>query len=153
MAGTGTGASSSVAVTAGALKEVSKLMHGFGDGSDPDPASVFLVNDALMQFVEGVLMEGSQVCRDGGTLRESDILFALRKNPRLLHRALEMQDKKRVMDQAKAMHRATESGSERGASSAAAASASGAAGSNVAALQDLFFGMDADSLARLGMNR
>ena len=78
-------------------KELRAMMYGFGDVPRPQPESVQLLEDMLMDYLQLFLQQANAACeeRNRGSssapkIRERDLLFVLRKDPRRHARVQEL---------------------------------------------------------------
>lgn len=63
-------------------KEISNMMHGFGDNPNPNAATVVLVESVVLQQLRSMLQEASNHSnmRGGKSITNYDIIYLLRKN-------------------------------------------------------------------------
>lgn len=63
-------------------KEISNMMHGFGDNPNPNPATVVLVESIVLQQLRSVLQEALKISEIRGkkTITNYEIIFLMRKN-------------------------------------------------------------------------
>lgn len=86
-------------------KEISGMMHGFGDNPNPNAATVVLVESIVQTQLKFMIQEAHQNCisRGGRGITNYDIIFLMRKNIKKLKRLHDYQlkldqiDKKCVM--------------------------------------------------------
>ena len=82
-------------------KELRSMMYGYGDSSSPLPESVQLMEDLVTDYLQQVLQQAQCACEERqraakarvGTdvkVRERDLLFVLRKDPRRHRRVQEL---------------------------------------------------------------
>ena len=80
-------------------RELRSMMYGFGDDRQPISQSVRLMEELVVDYVQQVLHRAQGACesrqrgaRGGGGVRvkERDLIFALRKNPRRQQRIEEL---------------------------------------------------------------
>ncbi|KAJ8712697.1 hypothetical protein PYW08_008001 [Mythimna loreyi] len=69
-------------------KEISGMMHGFGDNPNPNAATVVLVENIVQQQLKFMIQEAHQNCisRGGRAITNYDIIFLMRKNIKKLKR-------------------------------------------------------------------
>ncbi|XP_053617353.1 transcription initiation protein SPT3 homolog [Plodia interpunctella] len=69
-------------------KEISNMMHGFGDNPNPNAATVVLVENIVLQQLRSILQEAlnNSNMRGGKAITNYDIIFLMRKNPVKLKR-------------------------------------------------------------------
>ncbi|KAJ8711020.1 hypothetical protein PYW07_008262 [Mythimna separata] len=69
-------------------KEISGMMHGFGDNPNPNAATVVLVENIVQQQLKFMIQEANQNCiaRGGRAITNYDIIFLMRKNIKKLKR-------------------------------------------------------------------
>ncbi|CAG9791519.1 unnamed protein product [Diatraea saccharalis] len=89
-------------------KEISNMMHGFGDNPNPNAATVVLVENIVLQQVRSMLQEAYNYSnmRGGKAITNYDIIYLMRKNTLKLKRLYEYQLKLEKIDN----NRATVSG-------------------------------------------
>lgn len=63
-------------------KEISNMMHGFGDNPNPNPATVVLVENIVLQQLRSVLQEALRISEIRGkkNISNYEIIFLMRKN-------------------------------------------------------------------------
>lgn len=63
-------------------KEISNMMHGFGDNPNPNAATVVLVESIVQQQLKFMIQEAHQLCnlRCGKWITNYDIIYLMRKN-------------------------------------------------------------------------
>ncbi|XP_045770347.1 transcription initiation protein SPT3 homolog [Maniola jurtina] len=81
-------------------KEISNMMHGFGDNPNPNAATVVLVEDIVLQQLRSMLQEASNysILRGSTEISNHDIIFLMRKNPVKLRRLYNYQLKMDLID-------------------------------------------------------
>ena len=70
-------------------KELRSMMYGFGDDKQPLAASVSLMEELVLDYVQSVLHQATQACEQrqrgaravSARVKERDLIFALRKDP------------------------------------------------------------------------
>lgn len=69
-------------------KEISGMMHGFGDNPNPNAATVVLVESIVQQQLKFMIQEANQNCitRGGRAITNYDIIFLMRNNIKKLKR-------------------------------------------------------------------
>ncbi|KAL0867809.1 hypothetical protein ABMA27_008511 [Loxostege sticticalis] len=74
-------------------KEISSMMHGFGDNPNPNAATVLLVENIVLQQLRSMLQEGlnHSNMRGGKNISNYDIIYLMRKNLLKLKRLHEYQ--------------------------------------------------------------
>lgn len=67
-------------------KEISNMMHGFGDNPNPNPATVVLVESIVQQQLRSILQEALRISEIRGkkNISNYEIIFIMRKNIRKL---------------------------------------------------------------------
>lgn len=63
-------------------KEISNMMHGFGDNPNPNAATVLLVESVVLQQLRSILQEAMQLAtlRGSKTITNYEVIFLMRKN-------------------------------------------------------------------------
>ncbi|XP_049879557.1 transcription initiation protein SPT3 homolog [Pectinophora gossypiella] len=81
-------------------KEISNMMHGFGDNPNPNAATVVLVENVVLQQLKSMLQEASHyaVLRGSKTITNFEIIYLMRKNKMKLKRLHDYQIKMDVID-------------------------------------------------------
>lgn len=76
-------------------KEISNMMHGFGDNPNPNAATVVLVEDIVLQQLRAMLQEALNysTMRGAKAISNYDIIYLMRKNPFKLKRLYNYQVK------------------------------------------------------------
>ncbi|XP_068623766.1 transcription initiation protein SPT3 homolog [Battus philenor] len=76
-------------------KEISNMMHGFGDNPNPNAATVVLVENVVLQQLRTMLQEASDrsIMRGAKAISNCDIIFLIRKNKLKLKRLHDYQIK------------------------------------------------------------
>ncbi|CAG9559221.1 unnamed protein product [Danaus chrysippus] len=76
-------------------KEISNMMHGFGDNPNPNAATVVLVENIVLQQLRMMLQEASNnaIKRGAKSISNCDIIYLMRKNPVKLKRLYDYQIK------------------------------------------------------------
>ncbi|XP_013189580.2 transcription initiation protein SPT3 homolog [Amyelois transitella] len=76
-------------------KEISNMMHGFGDNPNPNAATVVLVENIVLQQLRLILQEAlnNSNMRGGKAISNYDIIYLMRKNPMKLKRLHDYQIK------------------------------------------------------------
>lgn len=76
-------------------KEISKMMHGFGDNPNPNAATVVLVENIVLQQLRSMLQEAQEysTMRGAKSISNYDIIFLMRKNNLKLKRLHDYQIK------------------------------------------------------------
>lgn len=79
--------------TANFQKEISNMMHGFGDNPNPNAATVVLVENIVLQQLKSILQEAlnNSTMRGGKAISNFDIIYLMRKNPMKLKRLYDYQ--------------------------------------------------------------
>ncbi|XP_063628792.1 transcription initiation protein SPT3 homolog [Cydia splendana] len=81
-------------------KEISNMMHGFGDNPNPNAATVVLVENVVLQQLRTMLQEAWALCnaRGGKAISNYDIIYLMRKNVIKLKRLHDYQIKLDTLD-------------------------------------------------------
>lgn len=76
-------------------KEISNMMHGFGDNPNPNAATVVLIENIVLQQLRTMLQEAlnNSIMRGSNVITNYDIIYLLRKNPLKLKRLHDYQIK------------------------------------------------------------
>ncbi|CAH0402716.1 unnamed protein product [Chilo suppressalis] len=76
-------------------KEISNMMHGFGDNPNPNAATVLLVENIVLQQLRSMLQEAFNYSnmRGGKAISNYDVIYLMRKNTLKLKRLYEYQIK------------------------------------------------------------
>ncbi|CAG4932475.1 unnamed protein product [Colias eurytheme] len=76
-------------------KEISNMMHGFGDNPNPNAATVVLVESIVLQQLRSMLQEALNysILRGAKAITNTDIICLMRKNPMKLKRLYDYQIK------------------------------------------------------------
>lgn len=76
-------------------KEISNMMHGFGDNPNPNAATVLLVENIVLQQLRSILQEGifNSNLRGSKTITNYDIIYTMRNNTVKLKRLHDYQQK------------------------------------------------------------
>ncbi|KAJ0173123.1 hypothetical protein K1T71_011299 [Dendrolimus kikuchii] len=76
-------------------KEISNMMHGFGDNPNPNAATVVLVENIVLQQLRLILQEALQlsIARNGKAITNYEIIFQMRNNLTKLKRLHDYQKK------------------------------------------------------------
>lgn len=76
-------------------KEISNMMHGFGDNPNPNAATVVLVENIVLQQLRSMLQEAlhCSILRGGKAITNYDIIYLMRKNKIKLKRLHDYQIK------------------------------------------------------------
>ncbi|KAJ2940153.1 hypothetical protein O0L34_g11718 [Tuta absoluta] len=86
-------------------KEISNMMHGFGDNPNPNAATVVLVENIVLQQLKTMLQEASNYAQLRGTgyknITNYEIIFLMRKNKMKLKRLHDYQLKLDQIDRSK----------------------------------------------------
>lgn len=74
-------------------KEISNMMHGFGDNPNPNPATVVFIESIVLQQLRSVLQEALNICEIRGTkiISNYEIIYLMRKNPYKLKHLIDYQ--------------------------------------------------------------
>ncbi|KAI8442114.1 hypothetical protein MSG28_005740 [Choristoneura fumiferana] len=84
-------------------KEISNMMHGFGDNPNPNAATVVLVENVVLQQLRSLLQDASALSntRGGKAITNFDIIYLMRKNKIKLKRLHDYQLKLDQIDKSK----------------------------------------------------
>ncbi|CAH0713640.1 unnamed protein product, partial [Brenthis ino] len=76
-------------------KEISNMMHGFGDNPNPNAATIVLVENIVLQQLRWMLQEAFNysIMRGAKSITNYDIIYLIRKNPVKLKRLHDYQIK------------------------------------------------------------
>ncbi|KAG8469177.1 hypothetical protein KFE25_007695 [Diacronema lutheri] len=88
--------------------ELSAMVYGFGGDEAPDAATLDVLEDAMVEFVAGVVQRASAVAHKPGKVRAQDVLCAIRNNPKQWGRAKELLLLKKEIEEAKRTSRVNE---------------------------------------------
>lgn len=81
-------------------KEISNMMHGFGDNPNPNAATVVLVENVVLQQLRSMLQDASTTAtlRNSKVITNFDIIYIMRKNKFKLKRLHDYQIKLDLID-------------------------------------------------------
>lgn len=77
------------------------MVYGFGGDLTPDPETLDVLEDAMVEFVAGVVQRASAVAHKPGKMRAQDLLCVIRNNPQQWGRAKELLLLKKEIEAAK----------------------------------------------------
>ncbi|KAF7996911.1 hypothetical protein HCN44_002557 [Aphidius gifuensis] len=72
------------------ITEIKRMMHGFGDSSQPLTESATMINDVVQRQIKAFVYEASKIAdnRQSNTVEDEDFLFLLRRDKIKLQRLL-----------------------------------------------------------------
>lgn len=70
--------------------ELSAMVYGFGGDASPDPQTLSVLEDALIEFVGDLVKRAGAAASKPGKLRVQDLLYIIRNNPKQWGRAKEL---------------------------------------------------------------
>ncbi|VVD01982.1 transcription initiation protein SPT3 homolog [Leptidea sinapis] len=84
-------------------KEISNMMHGFGDNPNPNAATVVLVENIVLQQLRTMLQEAlnNSISRGAKVITNFDFIFLMRKNPLKLKRLHDYQIKLNTIEKSR----------------------------------------------------
>ena len=71
-------------------RAVAYMMYGFGDSKEPDPASVELVEDMLLDYLVNVGHRSMEVAERRGRMQTEDLLYVIRNDRKKFARVDEL---------------------------------------------------------------
>ncbi|KAJ2782483.1 hypothetical protein H4R18_002235 [Coemansia javaensis] len=71
-------------------RELPTLMYGFGDTSPPNPASVDVLEDILIDYINSICVQAAKAAGRRSKVGIEDFRFVLRKDPKKLARVEEL---------------------------------------------------------------
>lgn len=71
-------------------RELSMLMYGFGDSTHPDPDSVNVMEDILIDYINDTCIQAAKVSGRKGKVTVDDFKFVLRKDAKKMARVEEL---------------------------------------------------------------
>ncbi|KAJ1637096.1 transcription initiation factor IID, 18kD subunit-domain-containing protein [Pavlovales sp. CCMP2436] len=77
------------------------MVYGFGGDESPDPQTVDVLEDLMIDFVAGIVQRASAAATKPGKLRAQDLLYTIRKDPQQWGRAKELLLLKKEIEEAK----------------------------------------------------
>jgi transcription initiation factor TFIID subunit 13 len=80
---------------------VGSMVYGFGGDVSPDPQTVDVLEDVMIDFVSGIVQRARAAATKPGKLRAQDLLYTIRKNPQQWGRAKELLLLKKEIEEAK----------------------------------------------------
>mmetsp|Transcript_571 Transcript_571/g.1060 ORF Transcript_571/g.1060 Transcript_571/m.1060 type:complete len:98 (+) Transcript_571:170-463(+) len=95
------------------------MMYGFGDAEQPLPECMEMVEDLITSFMMNVTHQTAALSGHRGKLRIEDLLWLIRKCPKMYNRALELMAKNEEIKRARRDHTLTGNPSEKAAAAMA----------------------------------
>lgn len=82
-------------------KEITLMMHGFGDNPNPNAATVLLVENIVLHQLRSLVQEALAISinRESKLIKNFDIIFIMRRNPYKLKRLHDYQSKLELISQ------------------------------------------------------
>ena len=71
-------------------KDLSYMMYGFGDAKEPDPESVELLEDMLVEYLTNVAHRAMEVAERRGRMQTEDLLYVIRNDRKKFARVDEL---------------------------------------------------------------
>lgn len=85
------------------------MVYGFGGDVAPDPETLDVLEDTMVEFVAGVVQRAGAIAHKPGKLRAQDLLCVIRNNPAQWGRAKELLLLKKEIEEAKRTSQVNES--------------------------------------------
>ncbi|PVU84597.1 hypothetical protein BB559_007539 [Furculomyces boomerangus] len=86
-------------------KDLPPLMYGFGDSINPNPETVNLLEDLLIDYINEICIKAASVSGKRQRVTVDDFKFALRKDPKKLARVEELISLNKEIENARKMFR------------------------------------------------
>ena len=80
---------------------VSNMVYGFGGDPSPDPETLDVLEDVMVEFVSDVMQRAGASASKQGKVRTQDLLYVIRKSPKQWGRAKELLLLKKEIEEAK----------------------------------------------------
>jgi len=71
-------------------KDLAYMMYGFGDAKEPDPASIELMEDLLVDYLTNVAHRAMEVAERRGRMQTEDLLYVIRNDRKKFARVDEL---------------------------------------------------------------